>query len=701
MDPSSRTSGETTSSKGADDTSATRPTKKTKTVIQTDTEMEETMMDSSLPQLFSTTTNLLPQSGDSGLPPSDPKITSSVIIKTSVGKSAETVPIDDQNQYMEPQMDREPLNLDQDSTYPSQDGHGKPQTLESKEILPTTSYDMDINSNATIQDSPKISYSKALKKNIPKYKDEKSLTWANSVAQALANLRKVEFDCKAWHNDRIIEAFKNPDLLDQFLEHKVKTCPTKHNIPQAISQKFKHMDTAFFRSFSRTKETQPPHQKEFNTLFQMATEKYKRLHNATFINKTNRDQIFSKLKTKLALDFICNIDFLLTSPHDSTRFIFYALNFAKINCTQDFDDVRKQIDAAHQAQLSPLPASPNEIPKEIMNLMPFSLPITDRKLTRATVLGLRKVFRFGKLPNNYFENPLEELPDNPEQLRAEVKDLFPITDRSRLPFLAEYRKKLMKFYDVERMPSLYFNLPPAKPKLPSTPQELNSAIRAWFPCNPVDDTDFRHYIEILREHYSFRRVPTDYFIQKKPLPVDPIQVKVEGTYSFPITDTSKAKEFLAEIHANYKYTIPLPIQYMTANPTEKPNLPEEHENVTLVNITVPITSPKQLVDTARDLREFYFFRQIPESWIEIIPGANAEPGVPKLPATVEEIMSHLEHKDKPPSLALPITEQSEVERTVGFLKEHFNFKGIPAHIINTPDLPEPQWDIFSNYAPQQ
>ena len=59
-----------------------------------------------------------------------------------------------------------------------------------------------------------------------------------------------------------------------------------------------------------------------------------------------------------------------------------------------------------------------------MNLMPFSLPITDCKLTRATVLGLRKVFRFGKLPNNYFENPLEELPDNPEQLRAEVKDLF-------------------------------------------------------------------------------------------------------------------------------------------------------------------------------------------------------------------------------------------------------------------------------------
>ena len=58
----------------------------------------------------------------------------------------------------------------------------------------------------------------------------------------------------------------------------------------------------------------PLHQKEFETLFEMSLEKYKRHYEVKFINKTNRQQMYSKLRTKLVLDFLCNLDFLTQTP---------------------------------------------------------------------------------------------------------------------------------------------------------------------------------------------------------------------------------------------------------------------------------------------------------------------------------------------------------------------------------------------------
>ena len=108
----------------------------------------------------------------------------------------------------------------------------------------------------------------------------------------------------------------------EFFTHKIQTIPPNHNIPYAINQKFNYLDTAFFRSFTRTKATAPQHQKEFNSLYQIALEKYKKLHNAILINKVNRDQIHKKLKIKLALDYIRNLNFLTTSPYEYTRHNF-------------------------------------------------------------------------------------------------------------------------------------------------------------------------------------------------------------------------------------------------------------------------------------------------------------------------------------------------------------------------------------------
>ena len=150
----------------------------------------------------------------------------------------------------------------------------------------------------------------------------------------------------------------------------------------------------------------------------------------------------------------------------------YCLNFARISCSFEFEDQRSLLNKTHSQLLIPLPQDPLQIDLNIQRILPFPLPIQDRKFTRATVLALRKIFTFEQLPDKYFLTILEPLPDDPSELNMEIRDLFPITDCSQLPYLSEYRKKLMKYYIVDRIPPNYFNLPEARPHLPSTPQEL-------------------------------------------------------------------------------------------------------------------------------------------------------------------------------------------------------------------------------------
>jgi len=210
-----------------------------------------------------------------------------------------------------------------------------------------------------------------------------------------------------------------------------------------------------------------------------------------------------------------------------------------------------------------------------------------------------------------------ELPESFNDLHPIVRKLFPITDPSELAHLSEYRKQLQAYYTFNKIPPQYFDLPPEKEKLPSTPQALNSAVKHLFPCAPKNDMELRYLIAKLREHYTFRRLPNDYFKTRTKLPEDPKSIKTKLTYTYPITDKNLAKEFLAEIREKYRFNIPLPAHYITANPTDKPELPTDHTLVTKVKLTIPITTPRALVNTARILREHYFFLKIPQTWINI------------------------------------------------------------------------------------
>ena len=95
------------------------------------------------------------------------------------------------------------------------------------------------------------------------------------------------------------------------------------------------------------------------------------MHNVILINKFNRDQIHKKLKIKLALDYIRNLDFLTTSPHECTRHIFYCLNLAQIPVALTFEETRKLLNEAHSQLLIPLPTSSDLIDQNIKKFFLF------------------------------------------------------------------------------------------------------------------------------------------------------------------------------------------------------------------------------------------------------------------------------------------------------------------------------------------
>ena len=142
---------------------------------------------------------------------------------------------------------------------------------------------------------------------------------------------------------------------------------------------------------------------------------------------------------------------------------------------------------------------------------------------------------------------------------------------------------------------------------------------------------------------------------------------------------------------------------MTANPTDKPRLPDNASEIKEYNITIPITSPRLLVDTVRLLREHYYFDQIPTSWIDILTAKshntdqNSQPETPKksaIPTTLVQLQEALEKIPDEIYITIPIKEQTEITSTLNILKQHFDILKIPEYLLQLPPLPEPTWDIF-------
>ena len=527
----------------------------------------------------------------------------------------------------------------------------------------------------------------------PRQPDQRAELWSSQISNELQKRQNKPFDFILWHNDAIIDSFTSEEKFATFINYKLKVLPSTEIIPNAIKLKFKHHDTSFFRSFSRTKANQPAHQTEFMTLFNNALERYKRYHNVLVTNRHNRDQIYDKLKRQLALDHITNLDMIKTKPHDLTRAIYYAIGFARISCALTFEKMRQIIITVIDEQKLPLPESPANIPEDIKSMLPFKLPIEDRTETRSIVAALRKIYTFESLPDAYFEWALVPIPLDYKDLHPSLPKFFPIRYERQLKNLGYYRSQLKQYYIFERIPPNYFDLPPPKPPLPSTPQELDHRIRNMFPFTPNDTEDFKRHVEILRSYYKFKRIPNDFITPKSRLPDDPKKIKTNLAYDFPIADKDLAKHFISEIQNRYIIPIPMPEKYMVVNHSDKPLLPSDPSEVSLVNLTIPIRSQAVLLDTVKLLRQHYYFRRIPDEWIDI-PFEETFNTQTKIPSTLDDFLQYVKIHIPESTDLFPIREYDKAKQAIKILEELFNTSSIPTYLNLLPDLPDPEWDLF-------
>ncbi|CAG8757456.1 19630_t:CDS:2, partial [Dentiscutata erythropus] len=256
-----------------------------------------------------------------------------------------------------------------------------------------------------------------------------------SYKQALMNTGYENIHMKTWH-----EGISTAQIHNN---------TSKNRTPHATQIKIAYMDKFFFRTFTRNHAAKPAHQLEFNQLLYMVQDRYKTQHKILQINKNNRDQIFRMLKMKLSFDFIRKYDMLKASTHDNTCMLYYCLRFANVQYELKFEEVRRLMEGIESEIKEELPNLPERMPQEILNIIPFNLPITDRHLTKPTVQVLRKMFTFISLPESYFDEKREKLPQDPKDLILAVASFFPIKERANNKEKAKaFIQKILEEYSL-------------------------------------------------------------------------------------------------------------------------------------------------------------------------------------------------------------------------------------------------------------
>ena len=212
-----------------------------------------------------------------------------------------------------------------------------------------------------------------------------------------------------------------------------------------------------------------------------------------------------------------------------------------------------------------------------------------------------------------------------------------------------------------------------------------------------------------KEFYIFKLLPSDYFITKLPLPNNIEHIRTKTQFTYPITEDTLAKAFFEEASQQYCIRLSLPDYIMQANPTDKSNLSSNHQEITGLNITLPVTTAQQLTQTVKTLRQHFYFKQLPASWISITnssaqatsPTNNTDTNdltqtnqpLPPLPDNIQLINTLLSQQKI--LLTLPIILQADITPTMQLLRQYYTIRTIPSFLLNLPPLPSPTWEIFN------
>ncbi|CAG8654743.1 2061_t:CDS:2, partial [Ambispora leptoticha] len=281
---------------------------------------------------------------------------------------------------------------------------------ELESIQTNTKMETDIASTISAhQDSSNtLTYSQVTRQNLisntMQIDEDPTQKWLEHIHKELTREITQPFDSNTWHYDKLIISLQSSESLQDFIKYKIATKPTQKQIPPGISAKFKHLDWAFFLTFTRAKRFIPQHQTEYEEMFYSALQNYKKANQITITNKDIRDSIYQKLQQKLFLDFIMNTNFNTCPPRYITQLIKYYKGYIKDTTLNKYEEIQKAVQEAFSEKLQQLPSHPDDISENIQQILPFTLPIKNKAHTKAVVTALHRIYQFDQLPEEYFAN---------------------------------------------------------------------------------------------------------------------------------------------------------------------------------------------------------------------------------------------------------------------------------------------------------
>ena len=140
-------------------------------------------------------------------------------------------------------------------------------------------------------------------------------------------------------------------------------------------------------------------------------ENYKEKNSVIYTNRKIRNQINIKVRQKLAIQWLTSQK-MRKNLKEIAKNINYCMGFMKIADRIKGEKVWEIVNEAIEDTFEKLPETPNEIPEEIRNILPFELSVKNRGNLRAILAALRKIYKFARLPEEYLVQ-LEPLLPNP------------------------------------------------------------------------------------------------------------------------------------------------------------------------------------------------------------------------------------------------------------------------------------------------
>ncbi|CAG8823085.1 10260_t:CDS:2 [Gigaspora margarita] len=111
---------------------------------------------------------------------------------------------------------------------------------------------------------------------------------------------------------------------------------------------------------------------------------------------------------------------------------------------------------------------------------------------------------------------------------------------------------------------------------------------------------------MLREKYSFKRLPNNYILARPYLLIDPSKIKTDLTYIYPISD----KQFAITFLTNIKLLITIAPE-TTTKPDLPPNLQELTQyikkKIPILSAHIPITNYDIATQTVQEIQEHFKF----------------------------------------------------------------------------------------------